>query len=209
MYCSVLLGTCSYMCATTFGLPKYGEASYQNTVRPVGKIRWNLLPKYGEDSYQNTVKPVTKIRWGLLPKYGEACYQNTVRPLTKGHFFSALLLPCTKIYIFLRQRPKLKCCRLETQNVVRFRDLETSLACLVSVIYIVDDHLCVRISCEIVHDPLQLSTRIIAPDHGTPPETRVFLLCLPCASISLWVQGRLAPRRSNNFDFSIFRVISA
>ena len=155
MYCSVLLGTCSYMC-TTFGLRKYSEASYQKT-----------------------------------------CFSRHCSPTLYW------------IYIFLRRRPKLKCCRLETQNVVRFRDLETWLACLVSVIYRVDDHLCVRISCEIVHDPLQLSTRIIAPDHGTPPETRVFLLCLPCASISLWVQGRLAPRRSNNFDFSIFRVISA
>lgn len=52
-------------------------------------------------------------------------HQNTVRPLIKRHIFSTLLLPYAEIYIFLRRRPMLKCCRLETQNVVRFRDLET------------------------------------------------------------------------------------
>jgi hypothetical protein len=68
----------------------------------------------------------SKIRWGLLSK----------------DFFSALLLPYAKIYSFIRRRPMLKCCLLETQNAVRFQDLETWLACLVSGIYRVADHLC-------------------------------------------------------------------
>jgi hypothetical protein len=58
---------------------------------------------------------------------------NTVRPLIKSHILSALSLSYTNVYIFLLRRPMLKCRRLETLNVIRFRDLEMWLACLVSV----------------------------------------------------------------------------
>ena len=131
-----------------------------------------------------------------LPKCDEASYQKTI-------FLGTAPALCQHLYFTLSTTKVEALPSWNAKCLSLWRPWNVTRISCVGYLYSPWSFM-FSITCEVDNEPLQLSTSIIATDHGKPPETRVCLLCVPWASISLWVQGRLAPWRSNNFDFTFY-----